>query len=120
MSWFLLAMKRYAEFSGRSRRSEYWYFLLFVILISIALGIVDGILAAAIGFGGLLSILFGLGIIIPSLAVSVRRLHDTGRSGWWYLINFVPLIGVIIFIVFAIQDSTNGPNQYGPSPKNEG
>ena len=105
MSWFLLAIKRYAEFSGRSRRSEYWYFLLFVILISIAAAIVDGILASVIGFGGLLSIVFGLGIIIPSLAVSVRRLHDTGRSGWWLLLNLVPFIGFIIVLVLLAQES---------------
>jgi uncharacterized membrane protein YhaH (DUF805 family) len=119
MSWFLAALRKYATFSGRAQRAEYWYYVLFYILFSIALGFVDGVMGlyddeAGVG---LLSGLFYLALLIPSLAVSVRRLHDTGRTGWWLLIGFIPLIGAIVLIVFTVQDSTPGPNQYGPNPK---
>jgi len=121
MSWFLLVMKRYFEFSGRSRRKEYWYALLFVMLISIALVILEFVLASTgMWVPGILTGLFCLAIIIPGLAVTIRRLHDINRSGWWYFINFVPIVGPIIFLVFMIQDSYNGTNPYGPNPKNEG
>ena len=115
MSWFLMALKKYAEFSGRSRRSEYWFFILFYILIAIALAFVDGAMGAATGFG-VLSGIFALAMFIPSLAVTVRRLHDTDRSGWWILIGFIPLIGTIVMFVFMVLDST-GPNRFGPNPK---
>lgn len=122
MSWFVEALKKYAVFSGRSRRKEYWYFVLFVALISIALGIIDGLIGAydrSAGVG-LLSSIFSLAILIPSIAVSVRRLHDIDRSGWWVLISLVPLIGFIVLIVFHVQDSTPGSNRYGPNPKSAG
>jgi len=119
MNWFLMAMKKYADFSGRSRRSEYWYFVLFYFLIYIGLSIVDGIAGAysAPAGIGVLGGLFAIAMLIPSLSVSVRRLHDTDRSGWWVLINLIPLIGAIIFLVFSVQDSTSGDNQYGANPK---
>lgn len=119
MNWFLMAMKKYADFAGRSRRSEYWYFVLFYFLIYIGLAIVDGISGAynARAGIGMLGGLFAIAMLIPSLSVSVRRLHDTDRSGWWVLINIIPLIGAIIFLVFAVQDSTPGDNQYGANPK---
>ncbi|MCX7064879.1 MAG: DUF805 domain-containing protein [Proteobacteria bacterium] len=120
MEWFLVVVKeRYAQFAGRARRSEYWYYYLFYILIFIGLAIVDGIsgtLNAALGVG-LLSGVFGLAMLIPSLAVSVRRLHDTGRSGWWLLIGLVPVIGAIVLLVFVLLDSAPGANQYGANPK---
>ena len=117
MNWFLKALKNYAGFSGRSQRSEYWYFVLFYMLIYIALTAVDyfaGLGAAGIG---LLSTIFSLAMLIPSLAVSVRRLHDTDRSGWWILIGFVPVIGFIVLLVFFVMDSTPGSNRFGPNPK---
>jgi uncharacterized membrane protein YhaH (DUF805 family) len=119
MNWFLLALNKYATFSGRSQRSEYWFFVLFYILINIGLSFIDkfiGMLDADTGVG-LLSGLFSLALLIPSIAVSVRRLHDTGRSGWWLLIGFVPIIGSIVLIVFFVLDSTPGDNAYGPNPK---
>jgi uncharacterized membrane protein YhaH (DUF805 family) len=119
MNWFLLALKKYATFSGRSQRSEYWYFFLFYILINIGLSFIDnvtGTLDADTGVG-LLSGLFSLAVLIPSIAVGVRRLHDTSRSGWWLLIGFIPLIGTIVLIVFFVQDSMPGDNEYGPNPK---
>lgn len=119
MNWFMTALRKYAVFSGRSRRREYWFFALFSWLISIGLVIIDlfaGTLSAEAGIG-LFSGLFGLAMIIPSLAVSVRRLHDIGKSGWWLLIGFIPIIGAIVLIVFACLDSQPGANAYGPNPK---
>jgi uncharacterized membrane protein YhaH (DUF805 family) len=126
MDSFLLAVNKYAEFSGRSRRKEYWMFTLFVILIYLGLAFAGGLLIGLVhqnngSMAGLVFLapayLFILAMIIPSLAVCVRRLHDTGRSGWWYCINFVPFVGGIIFLVFMCQDSQMGPNLYGPNPK---
>jgi uncharacterized membrane protein YhaH (DUF805 family) len=122
MNWFLLALKKYAEFSGRSRRSEYWYFVLFYVLIYMGLALVDtltGSFNAASGMG-ILSGIYSLGMLIPSIAVGVRRLHDTDRSGWWLLISFVPVIGAIVLIVFFFQDSQPGENRFGPNPKAAG
>ncbi|MGH7299954.1 MAG: DUF805 domain-containing protein [Candidatus Rokuibacteriota bacterium] len=119
MSWFVTALRKYAVFSGRSRRSEYWYFALFYLLIYLVLMVVDGI-GGFIDPGsgiGLLSGIATLALLIPSLAVSVRRLHDTGRSGWWILIGFVPLVGAIILIVFLAQDGETGANRFGANPK---
>lgn len=119
MSWFLAVLKKYAVFEGRAQRAEYWYFILFYLLIYIGLSIVDGVTGtfdAKSGIG-LLSGLFSLALLIPSLAAGARRLHDTGRSGWWLLIGLVPLIGAIVLIVFLVQDSTPGDNPHGPNPK---
>ncbi len=119
MSWFIEALKKYAVFSGRSRRKEYWYYVLFVAIISIVLNIIDGLLGtydSSAGVG-LLSTIFSLAVLIPSIAVSVRRLHDIDRTGWWVLIGLVPLIGWIVLLVFHVQDSTPGTNRYGPNPK---
>lgn len=112
MNYFIAALKKYADFSGRARRKEYWMFALSAVIVSIALTIVD----AFIGFP-ILSSLFSLGIIVPSLAVGVRRLHDTGRSAWWLLFAFVPLVGTITLLVFACLDGHQGENKYGHNPK---
>jgi uncharacterized membrane protein YhaH (DUF805 family) len=121
MHWYLNVLKKYAEFSGRARRKEYWFFQLFNMLFVLALMVVDGMtgtMRGKPGFGfGLLSGLYVLGVFLPSLGVLVRRLHDTGRSGWWFLIGLIPLVGPIILLVFALQDSHPGANQYGPNPK---
>lgn len=119
MNWYLEVLKKYAVFSGRARRSEYWYFALFNFIISIVLTVFD---IAAGSFSqetemGLIGGIYTLAMLIPSIAVSVRRLHDTGRSGWWLLIGLIPLIGVIVLLVFAVQDSKPGQNQYGENPK---
>ena len=103
---------QYAGFSGRARRSEYWWFTLFTMLASVVASIVDAVVGFPVGTIALL-----LAILLPSLAVSVRRLHDTGRSGWWLLIGLIPLVGFIILIVFYVQDSQPGTNAHGPSPK---
>lgn len=94
-------------------------FVLFNLLISIALSIVDAVTGLAETGVGVLSTLYGLAVLIPGIAVSVRRLHDTNHSGWWLLIAFVPLIGAIVLIIFMVRDSDEGSNQYGPNPKGE-
>lgn len=115
MEWYLTVLKKYAVFSGRARRQEYWFFVLFNFLISLALGFIDGLIGfTAEGSGlGVLGALYSLAVFIPSLAVGVRRLHDTGRSGWWLLIAFVPLVGIIVLIVFLASNSEPGENKYG-------
>jgi len=113
MNWYLEVLKKYAVFNGRARRKEYWMFFLFNIIIAIVLGVVEGIL----GSHGIIGMLYSLALIIPGIAVSVRRLHDTERSGWWLLIAFVPIIGAIVLLVFMVQDSQSGQNQYGTNPK---
>ncbi len=120
MNWYLEVLKKYAVFEGRARRKEYWFFQLFNFLISLALGFIDlftGLYNPETGLG-FFSGIYALGVMIPGIAVSVRRLHDTGRSGWWLLINLVPLLGSIVFIYFTVLDSNPGSNEYGPSPKN--
>ncbi len=119
MNWFITALKKYAVFSGRSRRSEYWYFILFYLIIYIALAVIDGVTGSFDSKSGigLLTSIFALALLIPSLSVSVRRLHDTDRSGWWLLIGFIPLIGAIVLIVFFVQDSGAGTNRFGSNPK---
>jgi uncharacterized membrane protein YhaH (DUF805 family) len=122
MNWYVEVLKKYAVFGGRARRKEYWFFVLFNILIAIGLTMVDvliGTFNPQLGFGVLYG-LYALAVLIPGLAVSVRRLHDTSRSGWWLLIALVPIIGPIILLVFMVGDSTPGANQYGPNPKGVG
>ena len=113
-------LNKYATFSGRARRSEYWWWYLFVTIVFLVASVID----QAIGFtysdltlgGGWLATIAAIVFLVPNLAVGVRRLHDTGRSGWWLLIGLVPLIGWIVLLYFFILDSEND-NQYGPSPK---
>jgi uncharacterized membrane protein YhaH (DUF805 family) len=119
MNWYLQALKKYTVFSGRSRRKEYWFFVLFNILVSMALAVVDyftGTYSASYGMG-LLGGLYALGVFLPAIAVTIRRLHDTDRSGWWILIVLVPIIGGIWLLVLMLFDSQPGDNKYGPSPK---
>jgi len=118
MPWFIAALKKYAVFRGRACRSEYWYFVLFYVLISIVLALLDGILAPHRRDGsGLLGGLFAVGMLLPAIGVGVRRLHDIGKSGWWLLVGFVPLIGTLILLLFTVRDSESGDNAYGPNPK---
>jgi uncharacterized membrane protein YhaH (DUF805 family) len=120
MKWFLDALtKKYATFAGRARRKEYWYFVLFYVLAIVVLAIVDEMMGTFSEEAeiGLLSGLFVLATFIPSLAVTVRRLHDTDRSGWWILINLVPIVGAIVLLVFTLLDSQPGENRFGANPK---
>lgn len=119
MNWYIDVIKKYAVFKGRARRKEYWYFSLFNILIILALIFIDaltGTLDADTGYG-LLSGLYTLAVFLPSVAVSIRRLHDTDRSGWWLLIALIPLIGAITLLIFFASDSQSDENEYGLNPK---
>ncbi|MFS2317831.1 DUF805 domain-containing protein [Maricaulis sp. D1M11] len=104
----------YVGFQGRARRSEYWFFYLFYILVSFVTGFLDGLI---FGTTGLFTIVGILALLLPMFALGFRRLHDTGRSAWWLLIGLIPLVGFIVLLVFYVQDSQPGTNKYGPNPK---
>jgi len=110
MNWYLKVLRNYAVFDGRARRSEYWYFILFNMIISFVLGLIDGLSGFMVGDNGILSSIYSLGVLIPSIAVAIRRMHDVGKSGWFMLIPFYNLY-------LAVQDGEVGYNQYGPDPK---
>jgi len=117
-NYYMEALRKYAVFSGRARRAEYWTF----VLINAAVGIILSIIGALAGdsaalITGAISSLYSLAVLLPSIAVGVRRLHDIGKSGWWLLIVLVPLIGWITLLIFALMNSQPGDNQYGPNPK---
>ena len=119
MNWYLKVLKQYADFSGRARRKEYWMFVLFNMIFAIVAMILDNVLGIAmegIGYGPLYG-LYVLAMLIPGLAVVVRRLHDVGKSGWMILIALIPLIGSIWLLVLMVTDSNTGENQYGQNPK---
>ncbi|MDD7939999.1 DUF805 domain-containing protein [Actinomycetospora lutea] len=128
MQWYLKVLKQYVDFGGRARRTEFWMFVLFNAIAYILLALIDVLIGTAsfaatgTGFqfgGGLLSGLYSLAVLLPSLAVAVRRLHDTDRTGWWLLIALVPLVGGIVLLVFYCIEGTRGANQYGPDPKQD-
>jgi uncharacterized membrane protein YhaH (DUF805 family) len=114
MQWYLAVLTKYAVFSGRAQRAEYWFFVLFNIIIYVVLGILDQMV---LGRGPILVPAYALVVLIPGIAVSVRRLHDIGKSGWWLLIGFVPIVGGLILLYFMVLDSQAGDNAYGPNPK---
>ncbi|NRD78950.1 DUF805 domain-containing protein [Bacillus sp. BRMEA1] len=113
MEWYVKVLKNYVGFQGRARRKEYWMFVLFNFIISIVLSILQAILHLHQFLTGL----YSLAILLPSLAVTVRRLHDIGKTGWWILIGLIPIIGDIILIIFNCFDSEEQTNKYGPNPK---
>lgn len=127
MNEYLNAFRQYATFTGRARRREYWMFILFNAVVIFVLAILAGVLSPnmdetgpSLNLGTALYGLYTLAAFIPSLAVTARRLHDTGRSGWWQLINLVPFVGGIILLIFAVQDSQPGSNRWGANPKGQG
>lgn len=111
----------YVNFHGRARRSAFWFWVLFVFLVSVVLGVIDaalfGYTPGQPGSVGMLGMLWSLAVLLPGLAVAVRRLHDTGRSGFWLFIGLVPIIGWIVLVIFYVMDSQPGANKHGPSPK---
>lgn len=121
MNWYLYVLKNYVTFSGRARRQEYWMFFLFNMLISLGLGVLDFIAETySVKYEmGLFSGLYSLLVLLPSIAVIVRRLHDTNRSGWWILISLIPLVGVLVLLVFMCLDSQPGKNRFGVNPKED-
>ena len=112
MNWYTGVLKKYALFTGRARRKEYWIYTLINLLILAALAFTE----ARLGIFGP-SLIYNLAVLVPSLAVSVRRLHDTDRSGWWMLLVLVPILGAIALIVFMVLDGSEGENRFGPNPK---
>lgn len=112
MNWYLSVLKNYAGFSGRARRTEFWMFYLFSFIAMVVLGLIGSLIHNQI-----LLYLYDLAVLVPTLAAGARRLHDTGRSGWWWLIGLVPFVGAIVLIVFFVLDSQPEANQYGPNPK---
>lgn len=112
MDYYLGVWKKYAVFSGRARRKEYWMFVLFSIIAYVILAIIDAVLRTSI-----LVLLYDLAVIVPSLAVGARRLHDVGLSAWLLLIGLVPFLGAIALLIIACIDSQPGDNKYGPNPK---
>lgn len=131
MNHYISVLTRYATFTGRARRTEYWMFTLFNALVAIVLATVDAVVfgtgsfsalsgggSASVGVSlGVLSTVYSLAVLLPGLAVTVRRLHDTDRSGWWVLIALVPFVGGIVLLVFLVLEGVRGPNRYGADPK---
>lgn len=126
MKYYLKVLKNYAVFSGRARRSEYWYFVLFNLIFALVAMGIDNVLGTTFkmdpAYGmdlpyGYIYVAYSLAVFIPGLAVSVRRLHDVGKSGWFFLIILIPLIGAIWLLILYCTDSQPGPNKYGPNPK---
>ena len=118
MNYYFAAFKKYAVFNGRATRSEYWYFTLFNILTVWGFGLIDQLMGTFnfdAGYGPL-SAIYTLTMILPGLGVSIRRLHDTNRSGWWFMITIIPVFGLLVFLYFALLESDPNPNQYGESP----
>lgn len=138
MEWAILPLKKYSDFTGRARRKEFWMFMLLMIVVSLVASTIDAMLnmsGLVLGVYGPLSLIVLVAFLTPQFAVSVRRLHDTNRSGWWVLLGFVPVatlllsrttgIGILnilavvalVLIYFFVLEGTKGPNQYGPDPK---
>lgn len=119
MHWYLLVLQKYAVFHGRARRAEFWWFFLINGIVYMLLALLDG----ALGWGqpetgvGVLSALYTLATALPGLAVTVRRLHDGGNSGWWVLIGLVPMLGTLVLLVLLLLNSTPGDNAHGPNPR---
>ena len=123
MNWYLKVLKEhYADFKGRARREEYWMFVLFNIIVSFVIVLVFAGIGIAIEVPEIigLSYIYYLAILIPSIAVVVRRLHDAGKSGWYYFISLIPIVGFIWLLVLLCTDSENGPNKWGDNPKGIG
>lgn len=127
MDWMLMPLRRYAEFSGRSRRKEYWMFALLNFLIAAFVGVVTLVMAVSVSSESAMMVvvtpvlilwfLLSLALVIPGLAVTIRRLHDLDKSGWTILLALIPLIGPIILLIFYCTEGTRGPNRFGPDPK---
>jgi len=116
--WKKVVLENYANFTGRARRAEFWWYFLASFLINLVLNIIDAILGLGMGGGiGVLSGIYGLAVLVPGLAVGVRRLHDTDKSGWWLLIGLIPIVGLIVLIVFWATEGLPGTNRYGNNPK---
>jgi uncharacterized membrane protein YhaH (DUF805 family) len=127
MNLMFQPLRKYADFQGRARRSEFWLFWLFTLVVGFVLQMLGGMMGGAAdptnpmamysSPAGIVLLLFYLAILIPSIAVAIRRLHDTNRSGWWLLIALIPFIGALVLLVFYVLPGTPGPNKFGEDPK---
>lgn len=123
MNWYLKVLNQYSDFKSRARRKEYWMFALVNFIISFAIVGIDNALGLSFNYtenvsgSGVFNLLYNLLILIPSLAVAVRRLHDIGKSGWMLLIGLIPLVGAIWLLILLLRNSEAGENKYGPNPK---
>jgi len=119
MNWFIKALKQYADFKGRARRKEFWLFILFYFIFYVLAVVLDNVLGITIDYMyvGPVTSMFSLVMIIPNLSVTVRRLHDIGKSGWFIFIGLIPVIGSIWLLVLMFKNSQSGTNEYGPNPK---
>jgi uncharacterized membrane protein YhaH (DUF805 family) len=115
VQWYLEVLRKYAQFEGRAHRTEFWLFVLVNVAISLALSIIDRIIGTDGDYGGLLQGVYGLAVLIPSLAVGARRLHDINRSGWWQLLSLT-IVGIIVLIVWWAKEGDKAPNPHGPDP----
>ena len=106
--------EKYIDFNGRASRSEYWYFVLFYIIVCFVIGIIGGFISQTAL--GALSVIVSLGLLLPSFGVVVRRLHDLDKRGWWIFINLIPILGGLVLLFFFVQRGTAGPNRFGPDP----
>ncbi|MFM4873210.1 DUF805 domain-containing protein [Aeromonas veronii] len=114
MNWYISVLKQYAVFSGRAHRTEYWMFVLCNVIVMLLLGMVDKLVG---GDNELISSIYSLAVLLPSLAVAARRLHDTDRSAWWLLLGLIPIIGTLVLIYFMVCNGQQGPNRFGDDPK---
>lgn len=114
MNWYISVLKQYAVFSGRARRTEYWMFVLCNVIVMLLLGMVDKLIG---GDNELIGSIYSLAVLLPSLAVAARRLHDTDRSAWWLLLGLIPIIGTLVLIYFMVCNGQQGPNRFGDDPK---
>ncbi|WP_223608046.1 DUF805 domain-containing protein [Chryseobacterium sp. OSA05B] len=120
MKWYLKVLRQYADFSGRARRTEYWMYILFNMIFAIVAAVLDNLLGLKFNQEipyGFIYLMYGLATFIPGLAVMVRRLHDVDKSGWWFFISLIPIVGTIWLLVLLATDGTPGANQYGVNPK---
>ncbi|WP_028927203.1 DUF805 domain-containing protein [Pseudonocardia acaciae] len=118
MQWYVKVLRQYADFNGRARRTELWMFALFNVIAMLVLGIIDAVAGLKIDPGfGVLGSIYSLAVLVPGLAVSVRRLHDTGRSGWWILLGLVPIVGGIVLLVWYCTPGKPENNRWGANPK---
>ena len=118
IDWATRPLKKYADFTGRAPRAEYWWFYLLIMVAYVIAMILDSLFSLdnAVGPYGIVTMVLGLAILLPSIAAGIRRLHDTDRSGWWLLIGLIPIVGAIVLLVFFVTQGTAGPNQYGDDP----
>ena len=125
MNWYIKCLKQYADFKGRARRKEYWMFVLFNCIFSLILTFADHLLHLQVKMQvlgdttqiNILATIYAFAVLIPGIAACVRRLHDAGKSGWYWLIDIIPVIGPIWLLVLLCKDSQPGENKYGPNPK---